>query len=116
MNQDYDNILTQELNKIGLSHEYIGFGEYDHLLESHIIYATEKKRFLGLIVYNSKIKVASVLSEPRITKTKHFVSRLRYDGLEIAVNHPDYLGKIDTVAKEIQSKLGENVIVICTVC
>lgn len=105
--EEYVNWLSSELEKCNLGDTYrFTDGWVYTTLDGHEIYA--KKMFLGAFPY--KKKAAEILSEPKMAKPsqKCCVNFLKFDGLKIKIENPDYKSKIENIAEDFKQKFGEN--------
>lgn len=103
---DYQQILTEELDKVGLKDKY---WYHEEICFGHQIVSKEKKRFLMIIPYHPV--VGEITSEPKIAE-KQLGYNLQYKGLQIHIFESKYQDKIVQAAINLEAKLDEPVEVI----
>ncbi len=109
----YNNILSEELEKAGLDHEYV---EGDHLGDKGLI----EHRIIGqrtsLYLFRRKFKVARFISEsinfPEEVEVDGILYDLRYlerRGINIEVRNGNYISVLENVANNIIKRTHEHV-------
>ena len=121
----YEDAMTDALESEGLIHRYRSLINVEHGsfkadgLHGHYIIGDEGVPFLWWTRRKSYI-IADVVSEPQFAKCPRmgdlrsapehmFLSKLKYDGLEILVHDNKYLMPLQRAASRISGKIGENV-------
>ena len=113
--KNYDQILDEELSKIGLTHDY--FIHPDNVLgynwvEDHVIERIEHKKFLGLFTIKSKVLVARIHGEASCAYPFHSSqgkSAYNYSGLDIKIIDPIYGFLLRSTKENLEAKLREPV-------